>query len=95
MFQLTAKSCLLSNLKLHPMFVLFVCLSFSALFTFLVGWHTNAVSLPPDGHFDLASSDLNNVIFSLHQEPLTLIATSGLYYKRVMIVIDAPSVISK
>ena len=73
MFQLTAKSCLLSNLKLHPMFV---CLSLSALFTFLVGWHTSAVSLPPDGHFDLASSDLNDVIFSLHLESLTLIATS-------------------
>jgi hypothetical protein len=43
--------------------------TYSALSTFLVGWHTGAVSLPPD---DIILAQLgyplNNAIFCLHQE---------------------------
>jgi hypothetical protein len=43
--------------------------NYSALFTFLVGWHTSAASLPSvDVIFALLASPLNDIIFSLHQE---------------------------
>jgi len=42
---------------------------FSALFTFLVGWHVDSVSLPPGDVFlaQLACPQ-NDIIFCLHQE---------------------------
>ncbi len=42
---------------------------FSALFTFLVGWHASAASLPPrDVILAQLACPLNDIIFCLHQE---------------------------
>jgi hypothetical protein len=41
--------------------------SYSALFTFLVGWYASAVSLPPDDViFAQLACPLNDIIFCLH-----------------------------
>jgi hypothetical protein len=40
---------------------------YSALFTYLVGWHTSAVSFPPsDVIFAQLACSLSDIIFSLH-----------------------------
>jgi hypothetical protein len=50
--------------------------SYSALFTFLVGWHASAVCLPP-GFVILAqlACPMNDVNLCLHQEQLTYLST--------------------
>ncbi len=49
---------------------------YSALFTFIFGWHVSAVSLP-SGDIILAqlAYPMNDVIFCLHQEQLTYLST--------------------
>jgi hypothetical protein len=43
--------------------------SYLALFTYLVGWHASAVSLPPgDVILVWLACPLNEIIFCLHQE---------------------------
>jgi hypothetical protein len=46
-----------------------VRVSFSALFTFLVGWHASAVKYPPgDFIFGWLACPLNDIIFCLYEE---------------------------
>ncbi len=56
--------------------------SYSALFTYLVGWHAGAVRLPPaDVIFTQLACPLNDVIFCLHLEQPTFLSTNmGLPY---------------
>jgi hypothetical protein len=50
-------------------FILISMVTFSALFTFWVGWHPSAVNLPPgDVIFAQLACPLNDIIFSLHWE---------------------------
>jgi hypothetical protein len=74
-FSFPTKQKLLSGiLKLLPLFVeMQAC--YSALFTFLVGWYTRAVSLPPDDViFAQLACPLNNVIFvyNRNNQPISL-----------------------
>jgi hypothetical protein len=53
------------------------------MFTYLVGWHASAVSLPPaDVIFAQLNCPLNDIIFFLHQGDQKIGKTSPKFWKK-------------
>jgi hypothetical protein len=59
----------ITNLKQSIFVFQYLWVNHSGLFSYLVGWHASAVTLPPtDVIFALLACHLNDIIFCLHQE---------------------------